>query len=94
MKLRGERLSARNQFERLVKDELLLKLRNRELGQKVNHREVMLGNLFDLAADPGELTNLINSDKPEAKAAIKELDGKIREMMKEIDDPLLEKVGD
>ena len=49
--------------------------------------------LYNLKEDPDELTNLIDSDSPEAKAAIKELDGEIKKVMEEIGDPLLEKIG-
>lgn len=45
--------------------------------------------LYHLTDDPAEANNLINSDSPEVKAIIKELDAKILDNMKAINDPVL-----
>ncbi len=44
--------------------------------------------LYRYADDPDERHNIINSDDPQVVAARKELDGKLRAQMKEINDPL------
>ncbi len=48
---------------------------------------------YDLENDPAEATNLIASEKPEHRAAIAELDTKIRAMLAELGDPLSEALG-
>ncbi len=45
--------------------------------------------LYHLKADPGEHSNLLRSDDPEAGAALKQLDKAIGDKMREIRDPLL-----
>lgn len=44
--------------------------------------------LYHLASDPGEITNLIGSPEPEPQAALKKLGQSILERMQEIGDPL------
>ena len=44
--------------------------------------------LYDLRNDPGETTNLVTSDRSEAKAAYAELNRNIRANMVELNDPL------
>lgn len=46
--------------------------------------------LYNLKDDPEESHNLINNDDNDAKAAIRELDKKLRDRMREIKDPLLQ----
>jgi len=48
--------------------------------------------LYHLTDDPAEADNLISSDSPQVKAVIKELDAKILEKMKSINDPVLASV--
>jgi len=48
--------------------------------------------LYHLAADPGENTNLIDSAEPSAKDALQRLDAAIRSKMGEINDPLLAEI--
>lgn len=49
--------------------------------------------LYHLTDDPAEANNLIDSDTPEVKAVIKELDAKILDNMKSINDPVLASVS-
>lgn len=49
--------------------------------------------LYDLRNDPAETTNLIGDPRPETKAAIRKLDKKILEKMRDIQDPALKLVG-
>lgn len=48
--------------------------------------------LYHLTDDPAEANNLIHSDSPEVKAIIKQLDAKILDNMKSINDPVLASV--
>ncbi|MEW4563073.1 sulfatase-like hydrolase/transferase [Bremerella sp. JC770] len=48
--------------------------------------------LYHLTDDPAEADNLIDSDSPQVKAIIKELDAKILAQMKSINDPVLASV--
>ena len=50
--------------------------------------------LYDLARDPGEHTNLIHSTEARALEAIEALDRNIREKMQEINDPVLRLAAD
>ncbi|MBA2114219.1 sulfatase family protein [Bremerella alba] len=49
--------------------------------------------LYHLADDPAESNNLIDTDSPEVKAIIKQLDAKILAKMKSINDPVLSSVS-
>lgn len=49
--------------------------------------------LYNLATDPGENTNLIHSSEPPAKDALQRLDTAIRSKMREINDPVLAEIG-
>lgn len=44
--------------------------------------------LYDLQKDPGETINLVESDRPDAKAALAQLTALIRQQMTELSDPL------
>jgi len=48
--------------------------------------------LYDLVDDPAEQQNLIRSDRADVKKVIAELDGKIRQQMKAINDPVLKMI--
>lgn len=48
---------------------------------------------YDLKNDPAESENLINSNKPEVKKAIAELDGKLQAKLKQIKDPVVKSLG-
>ena len=46
--------------------------------------------LYDLASDPGETTNLIDDSRPEVRQIINRLHQRIIERMRELDDPVIE----
>lgn len=49
--------------------------------------------LFDLRSDPGETMNLVDSNRPDAKAAFARLSALIRQRMNELGDPLVQSLA-